>query len=147
MIYIFLSHLHYSEDSFISAFDVMEQWSVIANAGLLTRPLTSYYKLGNVCVSVCLCVCLSVRLYVSTVLNGSSPNLEGTFYGHDTFRGLYMFMCTQRARVRVRAKRAHVCVSQHLLGTYYYSPYVSRTMYFLFSRARVRARVCEGVRD
>jgi hypothetical protein len=33
--------------------------------------------MGNFWVSVC----LSVRLYVSTVLNGSSPNLEGTFYG------------------------------------------------------------------
>jgi hypothetical protein len=32
-------------------------------------------------ISVCLSVCLCVRLYVSTVLNGSSPNLEGTFYG------------------------------------------------------------------
>jgi hypothetical protein len=50
---------------------------------------TSYYKLGNVCVSVCvcvcvsvcLCVCLSVRLYVSKFLNGSSPNFEGTLYG------------------------------------------------------------------
>jgi hypothetical protein len=30
---------------------------------------------------VCLSVCVSVRLYVSTFLNGSSPNLEGTFYG------------------------------------------------------------------
>jgi hypothetical protein len=35
----------------------------------------------SVCVSVCVCVCLSVRLYISTFLNGSSLNLERTFYG------------------------------------------------------------------
>jgi hypothetical protein len=41
--------------------------------------LLSYYKRGFMCV--CLSVCLCVRLYISTVLNGSSPNVQGTFYG------------------------------------------------------------------
>jgi hypothetical protein len=45
------------------------------------------YVCVSVCLSVCVyvcvsvCVCVSVRLYVSTFLNGSSSNLEGTFYG------------------------------------------------------------------
>jgi hypothetical protein len=40
-------------------------------------------------------VCVSVRLYVSTVLNGSSPNLEGTFYGSWHVLWAIYFLCVQ----------------------------------------------------
>jgi hypothetical protein len=55
---------------------------------------------------VCLCVCLSVRLYVSTVLNGSSPSLEGNLLRIMTRSvGYILCVCTQRARVRVLCAR------------------------------------------
>jgi hypothetical protein len=59
-----------------------------------------------VCVSVCLCVCVSVRLYVSTVLNGSSPSLEETLLRVMTRSvGYILCVCTQRARLRVQCAR------------------------------------------
>jgi hypothetical protein len=62
----------------------------------------SYYKLGNFCVCVCLCVCvcvcLFVRLYVSTVLNGSSPNEEGSFYGSWHVPWAIYFVCARNVR-------------------------------------------------
>jgi hypothetical protein len=69
----------------------------------------SYYKLGDLCVCVCVsvCVCLSVRLYVSTVLNGSSPSLEGNLLRVMTRSvGYIVCVCTQRARVRMQC--AHI---------------------------------------
>jgi hypothetical protein len=54
-------------------------------------------------ISVCVCVCLSVRLYVSTVLNGSSPSLEENILLVMTRSvGYICCVCTQRARVRVQ---------------------------------------------
>jgi hypothetical protein len=56
-----------------------------------------------VCLSVCMCVCLSVRLYVSTVLNGSSPSLERNLLRVMTRSvGYIVCVCMQRARVRVQ---------------------------------------------
>jgi hypothetical protein len=48
---------------------------------VLSLCMLNVYLTINWGLYVCMCVCLSVRLYVSTGLNGSSPNLEGTFYG------------------------------------------------------------------
>jgi hypothetical protein len=65
-----------------------------------------------VCMSVrvSVCVCLSVRLYVSTVLNGSSPNLERTFYGswHVSW-AIYLFSA-HIARACACVLNARTCV-------------------------------------
>jgi hypothetical protein len=74
-----------------------------------------------VCLSLCLCVCLSVRLYVSTVLNGSTPSLEETLLRVMTRSvGYIACVCTQRARVRVqcacinRVRMLHLSPAVHL---------------------------------
>jgi hypothetical protein len=55
---------------------------------------------------VCVSVCLSVRLYVSTVLNESSPSLEGNLLRVMTRSvGNIFCVCTQRARVPVQCAR------------------------------------------
>jgi hypothetical protein len=56
-----------------------------------------------VCVCVCVSVCMSVRLYVSTVLNGSSPSLEGNLLRVMTLSVLCV--CMQRAGGRVQCAR------------------------------------------
>jgi hypothetical protein len=72
---------------------------------------TSYYKLGNFCVCVCLSVCLSV---CPAIRFHSSQRIFSKFGGNllrvmTCSAGYICAVCTQCARMRVRAKRAHMC--------------------------------------
>jgi hypothetical protein len=64
----------------------------------------------SVCLYVCLCVCASVRLYVSTVLNGSSKHLEGTFYGSWHVPWAIYCLCAHNARACACVLNARACV-------------------------------------
>jgi hypothetical protein len=66
-----------------------------------------------VCVCVCVSVCASVQLYVSTFLNGSSPNLERTFYGSWHVPWAIYFVCARNVHARACVLSARTCV--HLL--------------------------------
>jgi hypothetical protein len=102
----------------------------------------------SVCLSACVSVCVSVwRLYVSTFLKGSSPNVDGTFYG-SLIVG-YLLFSARNERACARA-----CVIKHVL---IYGPILfkfavnmlqiptSNTSYLLFLFT-YRANACERAR-
>jgi hypothetical protein len=119
-------------------------------------------------------VCVSVRLYVSTFLSRSSPNLEGTLYGSWHIALAIYVLCTRKSRActcvlsfsraertyRIAHVREHAWLrvrlsmdgsSSNLGWTYNESHQVPWAKYFSGSRtartramARVRWRVCDG---
>jgi hypothetical protein len=114
---------------------------------------TPYYKLANVCVCVpvcvyvCMCVCvyvcLSVRLYVSTFLNGSSPNLEGTFYGSWHVSWAIYFVVCICAFAYFWTDSLHICLE---LNTNHHKWQGLRTVYVHTPRARMRDSMWLSVR-
>jgi hypothetical protein len=123
------------------------------------RTYTSYYKLGNFCV--CVSVCLSVCLCVCPAIRFHSSQRIFTKFGGNLLRVMtrsvgYIFrVCTQRARVRT--KRARVCAFAYVLTYYLKNCWEHTNTHYKCQGlctfnvhapcARVRARMCESVRD
>jgi hypothetical protein len=123
------------------------RWNTLSNAKYILLEIGEF-------LYVCVSVCLSVRLYVSTFLNGSSPNWEGTSYGSWHVAWAIYSACANNAR----AKCARMCAF-----AYFWTDYVqfaenilrltiSGKDYVLFifthsPRTRVRACVCESACD
>jgi hypothetical protein len=83
----------------------------------------SYYKLGNVCVSVCVSVCPAIRFHISQRI---FSKFGGNLLRVMTRSVGYIFcVCTQRSRVRVQC----ACITRVRM------------------LIRVRARVCEHTKD
>jgi hypothetical protein len=105
---------------------------------------------------VCVCVSVSVRLYVSTFLNGSSPNLEGTFYGSWHVPWAIYVLCARNVRARACVLSMRTCVhsliSERILSTFAEDILwltLSGKDYVLFiftHRAHVCERVCASAR-
>jgi hypothetical protein len=141
----------------------------------------SYYKLGNVCVSVCVSVCPAIRFYISQRIYSK--------FGGNLLRvmprsvGYIVCVCTQRARVRVQCARINrvrmlnwrslklIIASGSFIVTVYWTVLSTpngqtgslqicwerttthhkcqglRTIHVYAPCVRVRARMCESVRD
>jgi hypothetical protein len=99
-------------------------------------------------VCVCMCVCVSGHAFQHVSMYILQTWWQN-YMGRCTLRGLYLCVCTQRARVH--AKRTHMCLSlfleglcPNLLGTYYDSPEGAWATYVSCSyntRMRASARV------
>jgi hypothetical protein len=88
---------------------LMQIWQINPNA-----KDTIFCVCLSVCVCVCVCVCVSVRQYVSTFLNRSSPNLEGTFYGSWHVSCAIYVVCARNAHACACVLNARAYVHLHI---------------------------------